>query len=55
MIRIWNPADDGTGSAEEVDVDSAVCSGVGRGWSEDEQSNKIEFDGVVSPAEGREY
>ncbi len=25
------------------------------GWSEDEHSDKIEFDGVVSLAEGREY
>ncbi len=55
MIQIWNSVDDGAGSAEEVDVDSAVCSGVGRGWSEDEHSDKIEFDGVVLLAEGREY
>ncbi len=52
----WNSADDGVGSSEEADVDdSAVCSGVGRGWSEDERSDKIEFDGVVLLAEGREY
>ncbi len=55
MIQIWNSTDDGVGSAEEVDVDSAVCSGVGRSWSKDEQSDKIGFDSVVSLAEGREY
>ncbi len=55
MIQIWNSIDNGAGSAEEVDVDSAVCSGMERGWSKDKHSDKIEFDGVVSLAEGREY